>query len=255
MEMTRNTFKEALKHHQQRIGLWLALADSYCAEICATAAFDWVLIDGEHAPNDLRSILSQLQALAPYPTHPVVRPHVGDVHLIKQLLEIGAQSLLIPMVESAEQARMLVSSVAYPPAGIRGVGARLGRSSRWDAIPEYLRHARQEICLLLQIETLAGLRNIDEIAAVEGVDGLFIGPSDLSASMGHLGDPGHPEVQKVIADAITRIRKAGKAAGILATTETFARHCLSLGCSFVAVGSDTVILAEGARDLMAKFKT
>ncbi len=254
MQLPKNTLKAALRREEPQIGLWLALADAYAAEICGDAGFDWVLIDGEHAPNDLRSILGQLQALAPYPVHPVVRPPVGDVSLIKQLLDIGAQSLLIPMVESAEQARLLVSAVTYPPAGIRGVGSRLARSSRFDGIPGYLQQADAEICLMLQIETRAGLANLEGIAGVEGVDGVFIGPSDLSASLGHRGNPGHPEVQSAIADGIARIRRTGKAAGILAANEKLARQYLAAGCSFVAVGADVTLLAQGARELAAKYK-
>jgi 4-hydroxy-2-oxoheptanedioate aldolase len=254
VDTPKNTFKAALAVQTPQIGLWLALADSYSAEICAGAGFDWLVIDGEHAPNDLRSILGQLQALAPYPVHAVVRPPVGEVHLIKQLLDIGAQTLLIPMVETAEQARLLVSAMRYPPAGIRGVGSAIARSSRWQAMSGYLQQANAEVCLLVQIETSEGIRNLDAIAAVEGVDGLFIGPSDLSAALGRLGDLGHPEVQNTISDAVGRIRKAGKAAGILSTEENTTRRYLSLGCNFVAVGADTMLLAGGARNLAAKFR-
>ncbi len=254
MNISKNNFKAALKGNAPQIGLWLAMAHSYAAEICAGAGFDWLVVDGEHAPNDIRSILTQLQALAPYPVHPIVRPPVGDVHLIKQLLDIGAQTLLIPMVESAAQARSLASAMQYPPLGVRGVGSAIARSSRWQAMATYLDEADAEICLLTQIETRAGLQNLEAIAAVDGVDGLFIGPSDLSASLGHRGNPMHPEVQSAIADAIGRIRKAGKAAGILSTTEEVSRKYISLGCNFIAVGADTMLLADGARDLAAKFR-
>jgi 4-hydroxy-2-oxoheptanedioate aldolase len=249
-----NSFKTAIANHKPQIGLWLALADAYCAEICAGAGFDWLLIDGEHAPNDIRSILAQLQALAPYPVHPVVRPPVGDVALIKQLLDIGAASLLIPMVESADQARLLVSAVRYPPRGVRGVASALVRAARWNGIPDYLDSADDDVCLLLQIETARGLDNIERITAVEGVDGLFIGPADLSASLGHRGHPEHPEVQAAIADAIRRIRAAGKAAGILTRDEKLVREYLQQGCSFIAVGADVTLLSRGARELAAKFK-
>jgi 4-hydroxy-2-oxoheptanedioate aldolase len=255
VDTPKNTFKARLRGQTPQIGLWLALADSYSAEICAGADFDWVVIDGEHAPNDIRSILRQLQALAAYSVHPVVRPPVGEVHLIKQLLDLGAQTLLIPMVETAEQARLLVSAMRYPPSGIRGVGSAIARSSRWQAMPAYLQQADAEVCLLVQIETREGLRNLDAIAAVEGVDGLFIGPSDLSASLGRIGNPGHPEVQSAIADAVGRIRSADKAAGILSVEEKEARHYLSLGCNFVAVGADTMLLAGAARELALKFKS
>ncbi|HTB20244.1 MAG TPA: 4-hydroxy-2-oxoheptanedioate aldolase [Bryobacteraceae bacterium] len=255
MEIKTNTFKAALKSGQRaQIGLWLGLADPTCAEICAGAGFDWLLIDGEHAPNDVRSILPQLQAVAPYPVHPIVRPVSGDVQLIKQLLDIGAQTLLVPMVESAEQARLLVAAMRYPPAGIRGVGAALARASQWNRVANYVHDANDQMCLLVQVETRLGLENLDAIAAVEGVDGVFIGPSDLSAALGHLGKPGHADVQQAIENAIQRIRASGRAAGILATDDATARRYLSLGCTFVAVGLDGNLLMRVTTDLAAKFK-
>ena len=254
MQTKTNTFKAALKSGERaQIGLWVGLTDPICAEICAGAGFDWLLIDGEHAPNDVRSILAQLQAVAPYPSHPIVRPVSGDVQLIKQLLDIGAQTLLVPMVESAEQAKLLVAAMRYPPSGIRGVGAALARASQWNRITNYVHDANDEMCLLVQVETRAGLENLDAIAAVEGVDGVFIGPADLSAALGHLGKPGHPDVQQVIEDAIRRIRTSGRAAGILTTDEEQARRYLSLGCTFVAVGLDTNLLMRASGELARKF--
>jgi 4-hydroxy-2-oxoheptanedioate aldolase len=255
MEIKQNTFKRALKSGERaQIGLWLGLADPICAEICAGAGFDWLLIDGEHAPNDVRSILAQLQAVAPYPAHPIVRPVSGDVQLIKQLLDIGAQTLLIPMVETADQARHLVSAMRYPPVGIRGVGAALARASQWNRVTEYLHRANDEMCLLVQVETRLGLENLDAIAAVEGVDGVFIGPSDLSAALGHLGRPGHPDVQQAIETAIGRIRASGRAAGILTTDDAQARRYLALGCTFVAVGLDGNLLMRSSQELASRFK-
>jgi 4-hydroxy-2-oxoheptanedioate aldolase len=255
MQIKINTFKAALKSGERaQIGLWLGLTDPICAEISAGAGFDWLLIDGEHAPNDVRSILAQLQAVAPYPVHPIVRPVTGDVQLIKQLLDIGAQTLLVPMVETAEQAKQFVSAMRYPPAGIRGVGAALARASQWNRVTNYLHEADHQMCLLVQVETRLGLDNLDAIAAVEGVDGVFIGPSDLSAALGHLGEPAHADVQQAIDDAIRRIRSAGRAAGILSTDETLARRYLSLGCTFVAVGLDGNLLMRGTQDLARKFK-
>ncbi len=256
MDIKKNIFKAALKSGERpQIGLWLGLTDPICAEICAGAGFDWLLIDGEHAPNDVRSILTQLQAVAPYPVHPIVRPVSGDVQLIKQLLDIGAQTLLVPMVESAEQAKLLVSAMRYPPAGIRGVGAALARASQWNRVTNYLHEANDQMCLLVQVETRAGLENLDAIAAVDGVDGVFIGPSDLSAALGYLGQPGHAEVQYAIEDAILRIRSAGRAAGILSTDEIRSHHYLSLGCAFVAVGLDGNLLMRATQDLARKFIT
>ncbi|SDN61432.1 4-hydroxy-2-oxoheptanedioate aldolase [Pseudomonas jinjuensis] len=249
-----NHFKARLQSGEAQIGLWLGLADPYCAELAANAGFDWLLIDGEHAPNDLRSLLGQLQAVAPYPSHPIIRPVLGDTALIKQLLDIGAQTLLVPMVESAEQAAELVRAMRYPPFGVRGVGSALARASRWNSIPGYLDKADEQMCLLVQIENLEGLANLDSIVAVEGVDGVFIGPADLSAAMGHRGNPGHPEVQAAIEDAITRIRAAGKAAGILMADEKLARRYIELGAAFVAVGVDTTVLMRGLQALAGRFK-
>ncbi|MBC3457002.1 MULTISPECIES: 4-hydroxy-2-oxoheptanedioate aldolase [Pseudomonas] len=254
MEMPINHFKQRLRNGKPQIGLWLGLADAYCAELAANAGFDWLLIDGEHAPNDLRGMLSQLQAVAPYSSQAVIRPVIGDTALIKQVLDLGAQTLLVPMVESAEQARQLVKAVHYPPSGIRGVGSALARASRWNSIPGYLDLADEQMCLLVQIENKEGLANLDEILSVEGVDGVFIGPADLSAALGHRGNPGHPEVQAIIEDAIVRIGKAGKAAGILSADEKLARRYIELGAAFVAVGVDTTVLMRGLQTLASKFK-
>ncbi|QXH33483.1 4-hydroxy-2-oxoheptanedioate aldolase [Pseudomonas muyukensis] len=254
MDMPINSFKQRLRGGQAQIGLWLGLADPYCAELAASVGFDWLLLDGEHAPNDLRSLLGQLQGVAPYPGQAVVRPVIGDIALIKQLLDIGAQTLLVPMVESAEQARQLVRATRYPPAGIRGVGSALARASRWNSIPDYLDRADDQVCLLVQIENREGLANLDAICAVDGVDGVFIGPADLSAAMGHRGNPGHPEVQAAIEQAILRIGQAGKAAGILSADEQLARRYIQLGAAFVAVGVDTTVLMRGLQGLLGTFK-
>lgn len=254
MDMPVNTFKLRLQSGEAQIGLWLGLADPYCAELAANAGFDWLLIDGEHAPNDLPGMLGQLQAVAPYPSHPVIRLVIGDTAMIKQVLDIGVQTLLVPMVESAEQARELVRAMHYPPKGVRGVGSALARASRWNSIPGYLDKADEQMCLLVQIENQEGLANLDAIAAVEGVDGVFIGPADLSASMGFRGNPGHPEVQAAIEDAIARIQKAGKAAGILSADQKLAKRYIELGAAFVAVGVDTTVLMRGLQTLAATFK-
>lgn len=254
--MTRplhNAFKQALREPRTQIGLWLGLADPYTAELCATAGFDWLLIDGEHGPNDLRSMLSILQAVAPYDAQPVLRIPHGDAALIKQVLEIGATTLLVPMVESADQARGLVRAMRYPPQGVRGVGSGLARSSRWGADTGYLQEANDRMCLLVQVETAAALERVDEIAAVEGVDGVFIGPADLCASMGRLGEPGHPEVRAAIEAALPRIVAAGKAPGILTLDEALARRYVALGARFVAVGVEATLLAQAARALARRF--
>ncbi|MEO4109656.1 4-hydroxy-2-oxoheptanedioate aldolase [Acinetobacter pittii] len=253
MVNTVNYFKQKLKNEQQ-IGMWVGLADGYCAEIAANAGYDWLLIDGEHAPNDVRSILAQLQSLAAYPSQAVVRPVSGDVPLIKQLLDIGVQTLLIPMVESAEQAELMVKATRYPPEGIRGVGAALARASRWNNIPDYLQIADEQICVLVQVESKKGLDNLDEILKVDGIDGVFIGPADLSAALGYRGNPGHEYVQNIIVQTIQKIRAAGKAAGILSADEMLAKQYLELGTEFVAVGVDTSLLMKSMKQLLSKFK-
>lgn len=254
MKLPKNSFKQALREGKPQIGLWVGLADAYVAELLATTGFDWLLIDGEHAPNDPRSVLPQLQAIAPYPVQPVVRPVQGDVALIKQYLDIGVQTLLIPMVETAEQAARLVAATRYPPQGIRGVGSSLARASRWNNVDNYLHTCDAEMCVLVQVESVAALQNLEAIAAVDGVDGVFFGPSDLSASMGYLGKPGEPTVKKAIAEGIATVRRVGKAAGILTADHQFARDHLAMGALFVAVGVDTSLLVKAARDLAAAFK-
>lgn len=249
-----NKFKTRLAAGETLIGLWLTLADPYCAEICAGAGFDWLLIDGEHAPNDLRSVLGQLQAIAPYGGEPVVRPPVGQTHLIKQLLDIGVRTLLIPMIETAAQAAEMVKAVRYPPQGVRGVGSAIARVSRWNRIPDYMETADANICLLLQVESATGLANLDAILGVPGVDGVFIGPADLSASLGHPGAPEHPDVKAAIHDAIRRIGQAGKAPGILSSDETLAHAYIADGCKFVAVGVDASLLARGTERLSHSFR-
>jgi 4-hydroxy-2-oxoheptanedioate aldolase len=254
MDMPQNTFKLALREGRAQIGLWIGLANAYCAEICAGAGFDWLLIDSEHAPNDLQTLLSQLQAVAPYSSHPIIRVPIGDVTRIKQILDLGVQTLLVPVVESADQAAEMVGAVRYPPVGVRGVGSALARASRWNRIGNYLQAADEQMCLLVQVETKRGIDNLQAIAATSGVDGVFIGPADLSASMGYRGQPSHPEVQKVIEQSIATILAAGKAVGILTADETLARRYLELGCTFVAVGVDATLLARATDTLAAKFK-
>lgn len=248
-----NPFKAAIANGQTQLGLWLSCASGYTAEIAAGAGYDWLLIDGEHAPNDIPTLLTQLQAVAPYNGHAIVRPVNGDPALIKQVLDIGAQTLLVPMVDTADAARQLVSAMRYAPRGIRGVGASIARASRWGRVEDYLYSAEQELCLLVQVETRTGLENLDAIAQVEGVDGVFIGPADLSASLGHLGDAGHPEVQQVIEDAIRRIRQHGKAAGILAPNPDDAKRFIECGANFVAVAVDTMLFTQALDDALAPF--
>jgi 4-hydroxy-2-oxoheptanedioate aldolase len=260
-----NHFKLALAAGTPQIGLWAALASAYSTELLAGIGYDWLLIDGEHAPNDVRNTLSQLQAVSSAQnafgdsrSHAIVRVPVGTgdvgVALIKQYLDIGAQTLLVPMIDTAEQAALVVKATRYAPAGIRGMGSALARASRWQAHARYVHEANDQVCVLVQAETVEAMKNLDAIAATPGVDGVFIGPADLSASMGHPGNAAHPEVQAVIADGVKRIRAAGKAPGILATTEAGAKQWLATGALFVAVGADTMLLASGASQLLAQFK-
>lgn len=247
-----NPFKAALKAGKPQIGLWLSMASPYMAEVSATAGFDWLLIDGEHSPNDLQTTLAALQAIAPYPSQPIVRVVAGSEHLIKQVLDIGAQTLLVPMVDTAAQAAHMVAATRYPPQGVRGVGSAIARASRWNARTDYLAVADDETCLLVQAESSTAMANLAAICAVEGVDGVFIGPADLAASMGHRGQSGHPEVQAAIETAIKTITASGKAAGILTGDVAQARHYLALGCTFVAVGVDVLVYANAARALAAE---
>lgn len=254
MPAPRNTFKAALLAGEAQIGLWLGLANAYTAEIAAGAGFDWLVVDGEHGPNDIPLILAQLQAIAAAGGRPVVRAVSGEAWIIKQLLDIGAQTILVPMVETAGQAAELVRALRYPPDGIRGVGAALARASAFNRIPDYLQTANEQVCLLVQLETRAGLEQLDAIAAVEGVDGVFIGPADLAADLGYLGKPGAPEVQAVIEAAIRRIVAAGKPAGILTADPALAARYLSLGATFVAVGTDVTLFSGALGGLANNFK-
>lgn len=250
-----NAFKQAIQSGDSaQIGLWLGLANSYTAELLAGAGFDWLLIDAEHAPNDLQTILGQLQAMAPFPVTPIVRPPWPDAVRIKQILDLGAQTILAPMVESGAQAADVVAATRYPPQGIRGVGSALARASAFNRTPQYLHTANEQMCVLIQIETPKGVEALDDILAVDGVDGVFIGPSDLSASMGHIGNPAHPDVQAVIEESIAKIVAAGKAPGILIADQTLAQRYIELGAMFVGVGTDTGLLMKSSNELAAKFK-
>ncbi len=255
MPVASNAFKAALREAgPPRIGLFLGLCDAYVAELLAGTGFDWLLIDAEHGPNDTRSILAQLQALEGRGPDVLVRVLDHDPARIKQILDIGARTLLVPMVDSAEQARALVRATRYPPEGIRGVGTALARAAAWNGVPDYLHRANRETCLIVQAESRAALDALDEILAVDGVDAVFIGPSDLAASMGHLGRADHPEVRAAVLDAIGRIARSGKAAGVFATRLDAARAFCEAGARFVALGTDTLLLRQGAQGLAQAFR-
>lgn len=254
MPAPHNPFKQALTEGKTVFGCWLGLADTFSAEVMGTAGFDWLVIDGEHAPNDLRSILAQLQVLEASPSHPVVRVPIGQTYMIKQVLDAGAQTVLVPMVDNADQARQLVRDVRYPPHGDRGVGYALTRAAQFSKIADYGTTADAQICLLVQVESIKGLENLDDILALDGIDGVFIGPADLAADMGHMGDALHPDVQDAIMGALSKIDAAGKAAGILSTKDEMTHAAIKAGARFVAVGADVLILSHTAQALASKWR-
>jgi 4-hydroxy-2-oxoheptanedioate aldolase len=253
MQLPQNAFKRAILAGRQQIGLWCSLPGAYAAEAMAGAGFDWMLLDTEHSPGDPLTVLAQLQAVAPYPVTPIVRPASNDAVLIKRILDFGAQTLLIPYVQNAAEAQSAVAAMRYPPRGIRGVSG-VTRATGFGRIAGYARRAEEELCLLVQIETREALDRLEEIAGVEGVDGVFIGPADLAASLGHVGEAGHPEVVAAIEDAIRRIRACGKPAGILTPDNAFAKRCIELGTVFTAVGVDASMLARATEALARQFK-
>ncbi|NIO41559.1 MAG: 4-hydroxy-2-oxo-heptane-1,7-dioate aldolase [Burkholderiales bacterium] len=251
--MIRNRLKQALLEKQTQVGCWMSLGSHTAAEICASAGFDWVLIDMEHAPNDIPQVLHLLQAAAAYPSSVMVRAYWNDTVLIKRLLDLGVQSLLIPNVQTAEEAKRAVEAVRYPPQGVRGVSAN-SRSNRFGRIKDYFKEATGELCLMVQIETRLGLDNLEAIASVDGVDGLFIGPQDLAADLGFLGNPGHEHVRAAMGDTLRRIDRTGTVPGILAFAEADAKHWISEGARFVAVTGDSFLLARSTESVVAAFK-
>lgn len=254
MNLPPNRFLQRLRAGEGQTGLWCTLSTAFAVEAVAGAGFDWLLLDTEHSPGDVLSVMSQLQALSGFPdVSPVVRPVSNDAALIKRFLDIGARSLLIPYVQSADEARAAVAATRYPPHGMRGVSA-LTRATQFARYTDYAQRAGEEIALLVQIETQAGLDALEEIAAVDGVDGIFIGPGDLAASLGHIGKLSHPEVVAAVEDAIVRIGKSGKPAGILTGDPAFAARCIELGTRFTAVGIDAALLARGADALAERFR-
>jgi 4-hydroxy-2-oxoheptanedioate aldolase len=250
VDLPANAFKAALKRGELQIGLWSSLCSPIVSEIISQSGFDWILVDTEHSPNEPPDVLAQLQALKGGTATPIVRPAWNDAVLLKRLLDIGVQAVLVPFVQNAEEARKAVAACRYPPAGIRGITTS-GRGSHYGRVSDYLKRADGEICVLVQVETGEALARIEEIASVDGVDGVFIGPADLSASLGHIGNPNHPEVQAAIQDAVKRLTAIGKPAGILTPSEPDARRYIEWGYRFVAVGSDLGLMAKHA-DALAK---
>lgn len=253
MELPVNHFKRAIMAGQQQIGFWNSMASNTATEILSGSGFDWLLLDAEHAPNDVASILGQLQAMMENTTHPILRIPVNEPITIKRYLDIGVQSFLVPMVETAEQAREAVAATRFPPDGIRGF-AGASRASRFGRVKDYHRRAHEELCILVQVETRLGLDNLEAIAAVPGIDGVFIGPGDLSSDLGYLADQGNPFIVDLIDRTIGRILATGNRAGILTGDETLARRYMAAGCTFTAVGIDTGLLARSTEAIAKKFK-
>jgi 4-hydroxy-2-oxoheptanedioate aldolase len=248
------TFREQLaRANRPLVGMWVCSGSPLVAEICAGGGLDWLLIDMEHSPNGLESVLAQLQAVGGYPTTPVVRVPMNDTVIIKQVLDLGAQNLLVPMVSSADEARAAVEAVRYPPRGRRGVGSALARSARWNRVDGYLIGADDHVSLFVQIETAAGVEAAAEIAAVDGIDGVFVGPSDLAASMGVLGQQSHADVVAAVQRTFQAVGAAGKPVGVNAFVPEVARSYLESGASFVLVGADVALLARGSEALAASF--
>lgn len=255
MPAPSNHFKHRLKAGECLHGIWLGFADPYATEMAATAGFDWLLIDGEHAPNDIRSIMAQLAILDGKESAAVVRLPDDDPTRIKQALDIGAQNLLIPMIETAEQAERCIRAAHYPPKGVRGVGSALARASKFGEITDYLGTANDEVLVLLQVESMHGLDTLDDILALEGVDGIFIGPSDLAADMGYLGNVSAPPVREAVLDALRRIRAAGRIAGVLSADTSLIQNCKTAGANFVGVGIDVSLFTKALKALAAQYRS
>jgi 4-hydroxy-2-oxoheptanedioate aldolase len=253
MDMPRNQFKHAIAKGQLQIGLWCSLASAIAVEVVSHSGFDWLLLDTEHSPNDVPSVINHLQAAQAGTASCIVRPAWNDMVLIKRYLDVGAQTLLLPFVQNPEEARRAVEWTRYPPKGVRGIATSV-RASRYGRVKDYLKNASDDICVLVQVETREALKQIEAIASVEGVDGVFIGPNDLSASFGHIGNWGHPEVQAALEDAVKRLKKVGKPGGILTPNEDEAKKFISWGYTFVAVGADLGLLARNADALAKRFK-
>ncbi|MCS5873141.1 2-keto-3-deoxy-L-rhamnonate aldolase [Klebsiella pneumoniae subsp. pneumoniae] len=250
-----NPFKRGLLRGETQIGLWLSSTSSYMAEIAATSGYDWLLIDGEHAPNTIQDLYHQLQAIAPYASQPVIRPVEGNRSLIKQVLDIGARTLLVPMVDTAEQAREVVSATRYPPSGAAALAPAWRERRAGEGVENYMAEANDELCLLIQVESRTALENLDAILEVDGIDGVFIGPADLSASLGYPDDAGHPDVQRVIEQSIRRIRAAGESGRISGGRPGDGGKMSCLGANFVAVGVDTMLYTRALDRRLAMFKS
>jgi 4-hydroxy-2-oxoheptanedioate aldolase len=253
-QILRNRFRAGLETGNTLYGLWLGIPDNSVAELLAGTGFDWLVVDHEHGPLELRDVMSHLQAMAPYDVAPIVRPVDDDPALLKKLCDIGVQTFLVPMIDTPEQAAAVVSAVKYPPEGRRGMGTSMARAARWNAIPGYLQQANEEICVIVQVETVTAVENLEAIVNTPGIDGVFFGPSDLSASMGHVGDVSHPELIETVSAGLRTVRAAGKNAGLLCLDESQVPHYVDCGANFVGIGVDTLLLGNAARTLISHFK-
>lgn len=249
--LARNPMLEQLTSGKAQYGAWLGIPDTCVAEIMAGAGFDWLLVDHEHGPFELRDIMHHLQAMAAHDVAPIVRPVDSNASLLKKLCDIGVQSFLVPMIDTPEQAAAVVDAVKYPPAGSRGLGTSMARAAQWNTVPNYINDANEQMCVIVQAETVTAVENLEAIVNTDGVDGVFFGPSDLSASMGLIGQPDHPDVVATVLDGIASVRAAGKHAGLLCLDQTQVSHYVSAGANFVGVGVDTLLIGNAARALAA----
>jgi 2-dehydro-3-deoxyglucarate aldolase len=248
-----NNFRRDLRAGKRLIGCWASLGSPVTTEVLGVAGFDWILLDAEHAPNDVLTLVPQLMALKDSASAPVVRPPWNDTVIVKRLLDAGFHNFLIPFVESAEEARRAVAATRYPPSGVRGVSVS-HRSNRYGSVADYFKLVNENIAVMVQIESRAGVESAAAIAAVDGIDGLFVGPSDLAAAFGHLGNANHPEVQEAMKRVYAAAKAAGKAVGTLAPVEADARRYLEMGATYVAVGSDLGVLRMATQSLADKFR-
>ena len=253
MEMRKNIFKQKILKFEKQIGIWSCLSNNIVAEILSVVGFDWIVIDMEHSPNDIQEVLSQLQIIQGFNSEPVVRVPWNEPVMVKRVLDMGAQTILLPYIENAEEAKAAVAATRYPPKGIRGVMSA-ARMNKYGTVKNYYTEAEKEICVLVQCETKKAIKNISKIAAIDGIDGIFLGPSDLSASIGKIGQFENEEVQSLIMQGLEDCKKNKKAAGILTAKLDYAKKYVSDGFTYVAVNSDTNLFARSAENLLKEFK-
>lgn len=254
MSEITNKFKAAITKGEKQYGIWNGIPHSYAAEILAGAGFDWVLVDAEHGPFSMDQIIIQLQAMSRYDVSPILRMRNADPVYMKPLMDAGVQSFIIPMVESADTAQLMVEALRYPPEGSRGVGTALARVAQWNRVNDYFKLANDEMCLITQVESVKGVEALDNILKVDGVDVVFMGPADLAGSMGHLGNPGHPDVKAMVNDCLQKIVAAGKVPGVLTSSKELIADYTDKGAKMIGVGLDTIILAKATKELAEYYK-